>query len=200
LLYFFGSNSGVTETVYGNDVSFYMLSYPIYMLIQKELLITAILIFSMVGVLYWLEHIFVPDQNKEFPLGAKIHLTILISFVVTFVVWGFMLQRFTLLYTDSHEPVFYGPGFIEIRYKLPLIWLGIVTFLATALTAILFIFSEKHRIKAPFLISLIAFLCVLGLPEVQFIPDLIQKFIVNPNPVKSNKSFMQHNIDATLDA
>jgi len=200
LLFFFGSDSGVTETVYGNDVSFYMLSYPIYMLIQKELLTTAILIFSMVGILYWLEHVFVPNQNKEYPLGAKVHLTMLIGFVVAFVVWGFLLQRFSLLYTDTHEPVFYGPGFVEIRYKLPLIWLGIVTFLATAVTAILFVFSEKHRIKAPFLISLITFLCVLGLPEVQFIPDLIQKFIVNPNPVKSNKSFMQHNIDATLDA
>ncbi len=200
LLFFFGSDSGVTETVYGNDVSFYMLSYPIYMLIQKELLTTAILIFSMVGILYWLEHVFVPNQNKEYHLGAKIHLTVLIGFVVAFVVWGFLLQRFSLLYTDTHEPVFYGPGFVEIRYKLPLIWLGIVTFLATAVTAILFVFSEKHRIKAPFLISLITFLCVLGLPEVQFIPDLIQKFIVNPNPVKSNKSFMQHNIDATLDA
>lgn len=200
LLYFFGSDSGVTETVYGNDVSFYMLSYPIYMLIQKELLTTAILIFSMVGILYWLEHIFVPDQSKEFPLGAKVHLTILIGFVVAFVVWGFLLQRFSLLYTGTHEPVFYGPGFVEIRYKLPLIWLGIVTFLATAVTAILFIFSEKHRIKAPFLISVIAFLGILGLPKVQFIPDLIQKFIVNPNPVKANKSFMQYNIDATLDA
>jgi uncharacterized membrane protein (UPF0182 family) len=200
LLYFFGSDSGVKEPVYGNDVSFYMLSYPIYMLIQKELLITAILIFSMVGILYWLEHIFVPDQSKEFPLGAKIHLSILIGFVVAFVIWGFMLQRFSLLYTGAHEPIFYGPGFVEIRYKLPLIWLGIVTFLATAVAAVLFIFSEKHRIKAPFLISLFTFLCVLALPKVQFIPDLIQRLIVNPNPVKSNAPFMQHNIDATLDA
>ena len=200
LLFFFGRSSGVTETVFGNDTSFYMLSYPIFMLIQKELLITAILIFSMVGILYWLEHIFVPNQNKEFPLGAKIHLTVLIGFVVAFVVWGFMLQRFSLLYTDTHEPVFYGPGFVEIRYKLPLIWLGIVTFLATAVTAILFIFSEKPRIKAPFLISFVAFLCILGLPKVQFIPDLIQKFIVNPNPVRAEGLFMQHNINATLDA
>jgi uncharacterized protein len=200
LLFFFGSDSGVTETVYGNDTSFYMLSYPTYMLIQKELLTTAILIFSMVGILYWLEHIFVPDQSKEFPVGAKVHLTILIGFVVAFVVWGFMLQRFSLLYSDTYEPVFYGPGFVEIRYKLPLIWLGIVTFLATALTAILFIFSEKHRIKTPFFIAFASFLIALGLPEIQFIPDLIQKLIVSPNPVKSNKSFMQYNIDATLDA
>ncbi|MDP1664215.1 MAG: UPF0182 family protein [Methylobacter sp.] len=200
LLYFFGRNSGVTETVYGNDVSFYMLSYPTYMLIQQELLTTASLIFCMVGILYWLEHVFIPDESSEFPLGAKIHLTILIGFVVAFVVWGFMLDRYTLLYTDSHEPVFYGPGFVELRYHLPLIWLQIVTFVATAITAGLFIFSEKHRVKSPFLISLALFLCVTGLPKIQFIPDLIQKYIVNPNPVKTNKSPMQHNIDATLAA
>jgi len=200
LLYLFGGSSGVTESVYGYDVSFYLLSYPLYMLVQKELLITASLLFCMVGILYWLEHIFVPDQNKEFPLGAKIHLMVLIGFVVLFVVWGFLLQRFSLLYTDSHEPVFYGPGFVEIRYQLPLIWLGIFTFLTTAITASLFIFSEKHRIKTPFLISLAAFICVLGLPKVQFIPDLIQKYIVTPNPVKMEKPFIQHNIDATLDA
>ncbi|MGR9013027.1 MAG: UPF0182 family protein [Gammaproteobacteria bacterium] len=200
LLYFFGSPSGVTEPVYGNDISFYLLSYPTYMLIQKELLTTASLAFGMVGILYWLEHIFVPDQNKEFPLGAKIHLIFLMGFVVAFVIWGFMLDRFTLLYTDSHEPVFYGPGFVEIRYQLPLIWLEIIAFLATSITAMLFIFSEKHRVKTPFLISFTLFLCIAGLPKIQFIPDLIQKYIVNPNPVTTNKPFIQHNIDATLDA
>ena len=200
LLFFFGSDSGVTESIYGRDISFYLLSYPIYILIQKELLTTAALVFSLVGILYWLEHIFIPHQKKEYHLGAKIHLTILISFVVGFVVWGFMLQRFSLLYTDSHEPIFYGPGFVEIRYKLPLLWFAIVAFIATAVTAILFIFSEKHRIKTPFFISLITFLIALGLPEIQFIPDLIQKFIVNPNPVRSDGPYIQQNIDGTMDA
>ncbi|NOT83600.1 MAG: UPF0182 family protein [Methylococcaceae bacterium] len=200
LLYFFGSDSGVKDAVYGNDVSFYMLSYPTYQLIQQELLFTATLVFCLVGILYWLEHIFVPHQSTEFQFGAKLHLTILIGFVVAFVVWGFLLERFALLYTDTHEPVFYGPGFVEIRYQLPLIWLSIATFLATAVTAILFIFSEKHRIKTPFLISLAAFLAVLLLPFVQFIPNLLQQYIVNPNPVKAEKPFMQHNIDATLAA
>ena len=110
LLFFFSKNSGVTESIYGNDVSFYMFSYPMYMLIQQELLITATLIFFFVGILYWLEHIFVPNQRKEYQTGAKVHLTTLIGFVVIFVVWGFLLERFSLLYTNSHEPIFYGPG------------------------------------------------------------------------------------------
>jgi uncharacterized membrane protein (UPF0182 family) len=200
LLYLFSSPSGVTEPVYEYDISFYLLSYPLYLLIQQELLTTASVLFCAVGIIYWLEHVHVPEQSKEFPLGAKIHLSILIGFVVLFVVWGFLLQRFSLLYTNTHEPIFYGPGFVEIRYQLPLIWLGIFSFLATAVTASLFIFSEKHRIKTPFVIAITVFVFVLALPKVKIIPELIQQYIVNPNPVKTEKPFIQHNIDATLDA
>ncbi len=200
ILFFFGSESGVTDPVYGNDVSFYMFSYPVFTLIQQELLITASLLFFLVGCLYWLENIFVPHQNQELPIGAKIHLTILILFVVLFVIWGFLLERFSLLYTDSHEPIFFGPGYVEIRYQLPLLWLSIIGFAVSSITAIIFIFSEKPRIKTPFFISTAAFLLVLGLQKVAFIPNLIDTFIVNPNPVTTEKPFMQNNIQATLAA
>jgi uncharacterized membrane protein (UPF0182 family) len=200
LLYFFGRDSGVSESVYGNDISFYLLSYPTYMLIQHVMLTSAILIFCMVGILYWLEHVFIPEQSTEFPLGAKIHLSMLMGFVVVIAVWGYLLERFTLLYTATYEPVFYGPGFIEIRYQLPLIWLQIVTFLATAVTLSLFIFSQKHRVKTPLFIAMSLFLGVSVLPKINLLPDLISEYIVNPNPVKTNLAFMQENIDATLAA
>ena len=200
LLFFFGERSGIADSVYGNDISFYLLSLPIYKLIQPELLSTAVLIFLMITSLYWLEHIFVPNQNKELHPGAKIHLGVLLGFVVLFVMWGFMLQRYSLLYTDSHEPIFYGPGTIEIRYQLPLIWLGVVSFLAMAVIAGVYIFSDMHRNKTPLLISLATFFVIWGLPHVEFIPNFIEKYIVNPNPVKTERPFIQNNIDATWDA
>ncbi len=200
LLFFFGEDSGLTDPVYGQDVSFYMLAYPIFMLIQQELLYTACILFILVGILYWLEHIFVPNQNQEYPLGAKIHLSILMGFVVLFVVWGFLLDRYSLLYVSDHEPVFFGPGFVEMRFYLPLIWLSIATFLASSITAALFIFSEKHRIKWPFIVSVALFAAVQGLERVKIIPDLMNQLIVQPNPVKAEGMFMQYNIDATLDA
>ena len=200
LLYFFGRSSGITEPIYNHDVSFYLLDYPIYQIIQQELLVTAVLVFIFVAILYWLEHIFVPSENKEYHIGAKIHLSVLISFVVLFVVWGFLLERFSLLYTDSHEPIFFGPGTIEIRYRLPIIWLGVISFLASAISAGLFIFSPKHRVKAPFFVSFTFFLCMLGLEKVEFLPQMIEKLLVIPNPVVLERPFMQANINATLDA
>lgn len=200
LLFFFGGDSGFTDPVYGNDISFYLFSYPIYMLIQKELLFTAILVFLATGVLYWMEHIFIPNQGKEFPLGAKIHLSVLFIFVALFVEWGFMLDRFTLLYSNSREPVFFGPGFINLRFHLPLIWLSIVAFFVIACCVLFYVFSERHRSKTPIIISALSFVAILGLQNSDFLPMLIDKFIVKPNPTRTEGPFMRYNIDATLGA
>ncbi len=200
LLYFFGSSSGVVDPVYGQDVSFYLFSYPLYMLIQQELLYTSTILFFLVTALYWIEHIFVPNQNKSYPLGAKIHLTILIGFTALFVIWGFFLDRFSLLYVSSHEPVFFGPGFVEIRYQLPLIWLSIVSFFALFVAAVIYIFSPRHRSAIPIFVALGSLLLALGLQNVSLIPSLINSLIVRPNPVLTEGKFMQSNIDATLNA
>lgn len=200
ILYFFGRSSGVTDPVYGYDVSFYLFSYPIYTLIQKELLFTAGMVFLMVGSLYWLEHIFVPNQRKEFPLGAKIHLTVLIGFVVIFVVWGFLLERFSLLYVNRHEPVFSGPGFVELRYHLPLIWAGIAAFFGISISGIAFIFTFKRASAHATMVFLMLFAAAFGLRHVKSIPEMIESLYVKANPVKAEMNFMAYNIDATLAA
>ncbi|CAD6881902.1 hypothetical protein [Methylomonas albis] len=200
LLFFFGSASGIVDPVYGNDVSFYMFSYPIYMLVQKELLTTAVIVFLATGVLYWMEHVFVPNQSKEFPFGAKIHLTVLFTFVVLFVIWGFLLDRFSLLYEGGNEPVFFGPGFVDMRYKLPLIWLEVLFFLAIAVSVVFYAFSERHRSKALIIVATLGFFAVWGLRGSHTVPEMIEKFIVKPNFTRTESDSMRMNIDATMAA
>ncbi len=200
LLFFFGSASGVVDPVYNNDISFYLFSYPVYMLIQKELLTTAALVLMASGVLYWLEHHFIPNQSKAFPLGAKIHLSVLFGFVALFVVWGFLLDRFSLLYSSSGEPVFFGPSFIDLRYHLPLIWLAIGAFIVFAGSVVFYVFAERHRSKMQVLLAFAGFLAVLGLQKVELMPELIDKFIVKPNFTRTEGVSMSYNIDATLAA
>lgn len=197
LLFFFGGAAGQVDPIYGNDIGFYLFQYPIYILIQKELLVTAALVLLATGVLYWLEHAFLPNQSKEFPLGAKIHLSILFAFVMLFVIWGFMLERFSLLYSDANEPVFFGPGFIELRYQLPLIWLSIVAVLVVAVSVIFYVFSERHRSKAPALIGLSGILLAFLLQHFHAIPEFIEKIVVKPNFSRIEAEAMHHNIAAT---
>ena len=200
LLFFFGSSSGQTDPVYGNDVSFYMFSYPVFLLIQKQLLAISAVVLLATGVLYWVEHFYVPDQSKEFPFGAKVHLSVLFGFVALFVIWGFMLDRFSLLYSDANEPVFFGPGFIELRYQLPLIWLSIFAVAAISLSLIFFVFSERHRSKTPIIISLLLFLASFWLQHVHSIPKLIEDYFVKPNYSRIEADAMSDNIETTLAA
>lgn len=200
LLFFFGGASGIKDPVYENDISFYLFSYPIYILIQKELLATAGIALVATGILYWSEHVFIPNQGREFPFGAKMHLTVLFVFVVFFVGWGFMLDRFTLLYSSGREPVFFGPGFVDLRYKLPLIWMSALAFFSIAGLIIFYVFSEQHRSKTPIIIAVLSFLAILGLKNSTFLPGVIEQFIVKPNPTRTEGPFMQYNIDATMAA
>ena len=129
----------------------------------------------------------VPNQKQDYPLGAKIHLLVLVGFVILFVIWGFILHRFDLLYTDTHTPIFFGPGLVELRYYLPMIWLCILAFLAVAVTAVVYLFSGGQRSAWPMIGCAALFLVLLGLKNFQLIPDFLEKFIVQPNPVKTEK-------------
>jgi len=200
LLFFFGTRAGLVDPVYGNNVSFYLFSYPIYMLIQQELLATATVVFVLASTLYWLEHVFVPNQSKTFALGAKIHLAVLFGLVVAFLIWGLMLDRFSLLYSTAGEPIFYGPTFVDLRYKLPLIWLEIVILFAIASLLIFHGLSPRRRSRTPIIVALSAYVLTWGLEKWDWPPKLIEQFIVKPNFTKTQWDSMQFHIDATLDA
>ncbi len=224
LMFLFGSRAGIKDPAYSHDVSFYLFDYPIFQLIQHELLATAALLFVFTAVLYFVEHRLLPTETRKYPLGAKIHLSILWGFVVLFVVLGFLLDRFSLLYEDRHEPVFFGPGFIEMRYYLPLIWMSIFAFLSIAVSALVAVFRQNNNkitisgwdmMRAPhildmfrqnkitilvLIISMIFLAGSLVLRNITFTPNLITRVFVKPNPVDAEKPFIKNNIEATLHA
>lgn len=198
LLYLFGAPSTLTDPVYGRDISYYLFSFPAYTLIQKELLLTFSLMLAATALLYWYAYLQKKDQLNGFPKSAKAHLTALIIAIVIIQAWGIFFEKTELLYIAPHDPVFFGPGFVAMNYELPLIWLTFFTFLSAAGSAIYFI--HTHR-GGRWLMGIgIAFLVLTGVRQLSFIPGLIDQFYIQPNPVRSEKPYIQFNIDATLDA
>ncbi len=200
LLFIFAPDSGVSESVYGNDISFYLFSLPVFRIIQQELLITATIVFAGVALLYYLEHRILKKRGSELPIGATVHRIILIGFVCAWVVWGFLLQRFNLLHSNAHEPLFYGPGWVEMRYHLPLIWTAAISFIVTSYAAIILVLTDGKRGRIVLLVSL----GVLGLSVIlriiPSIPKLIDNYVVLPNQFRFEKDFIDNNIKATLHA
>ena len=198
LLFFFSIKSGVVDPAYGKDISFYLFSYPVYTLVYQELLVTFSLLFTIIALFYWTSYKKVADSSAGFPIAGKIHLTCLIAIIVLLEAWSIALERIDYLYVSRHEPIFFGPGFVEMNAGVPLIWLTFFAFLGAAIATVYFIFQKKGiKFIAGFTV---AFIIIVVIRNTSFIPGLIEKIYVKPNPVKSEGKFIQFNIDATLNA
>ncbi len=198
LLFIFGQASGMEDPVFGHDISFYLFSFPFFRLIQNELLFVFLLLLTGIIFLYWIEKRILAGKNQEFPAGAKTHVMLLVLLTMAIQVWGFVLQCYSLLYNKTHLPLFFGPGFTEMRVILPLIVATIVFFIGTAISLVFYILKGKG-IKKVFVFGILFILSMLGYHS-DFIPGLIQKNLVEANAVAYQKSYIASNIKATLDA
>jgi uncharacterized membrane protein (UPF0182 family) len=198
LLFLFGPDSDVMDPVYHWNVGFYLFRLPMFDLIQSELLITFALLVLAIALLYWMEHQLIPVEKKKWALGAKIHLNTLILLTALIAAWGFVLDRYDLLYTAVHQPVFFGPGFVELRYVLPLIWLSGLALVAGTLCGMTYV--QKGANLKPLIGFLVLFLLAWGLRQSDFLPKVLDRFVVKPNPVRVEGQFMKNNIEATLAA
>ena len=197
LLFLFAPPAGLQDPVYGKDVSYYLFSLPIFELLLRELLVALGFMFLGSALLYW-ESLLLGGQGQHLSWGPKVHLSVLAGLAFLIGAWFFMLQRHNLLYDQSHVPLFFGPGFTEMRVTLPLIWLSIVLLLGVAVSLIFFIHT-RQGLKV-FLVSTILFFLTLGASYSPFLPNLIQKYIVAPNQIVRERPFITHNIQATLAA
>ncbi|MBP8644735.1 MAG: UPF0182 family protein [Syntrophobacteraceae bacterium] len=198
LLYLFAPSAGMQDPVFGKDVAFYLFSLPIYSLVQQRLFLAFALLLCGVTLLYWLERRLLLQQDVRMPPGAKWHLNTLVLLTVLLGMGVFVLERYELLYAESHEPLFFGPGYEELRVILPMIWLILILLPATAGLLVHFLYTKKNW-KPPAVAALCLCL-VLGGRYSPFLPDLVDRYIVKPNALSLEKPFIADSVRATLTA
>ena len=198
LLYLFAPASGLQDPAFGKDISYYLFSLPIHQLLLRELLLGMVLMFLGSALLYWRASRKPAGQALQMARGAKIHLSVLVFVVFLLGASFFMLQRYNLLYDQSHAPLFFGPGYTQMRVILPFIWLSILSLLAVAVSLIVLLHTHKGwKVLAG---CAVMFLLALGGLYSSFLPNLVQRYIVAPNQIVRERPFITHNIRATLEA
>lgn len=198
LLFLFAPPAGVNDPVFGIDVSYFLFSLPIYLSILHTLVFTLILLLVGLVLLYWIEKSYLSKQERSLPWGAKTHLSVMVFVLFVVGIWDLILQRYSLLYTASKQSIFYGPGFVEMRVILPLIWLSIFFLLTTAVLLIYYL--NRHKGFKVLLASGVLFLLALGARYSPFLPNLVQQYVVKPNEISREWPFIENNIKATLAA
>lgn len=198
LLFLFGSRSGVLDPLFGKDISFYLFSLPIYHLLQKEVLIVVALMLAGVLFIYWYERAATPIEHRIRSHKAHWHTSILVISIFAVLCWGFMLERYDLLYETANLPIFKGPGFVEMTVILPFIW---VTVLSLMLTGIFLVLKINRRVgwKMPIIFFLISVIAFLG-KDVDTFRDTVRKYIVMPNQMVRDRHYIKASVESTLAA
>ena len=198
LFYVFGVGTGIPDTYLGKDISYYLFSYPIYTLIQRRLFLAVLILGAGLILIYLLKNHLLRQRIFQFGRGAKWHLSLMVLIIFGFEIWDLMLQRYSLIYDTSHQALFYGPGYVQMNVIRPLIWLCMGTLIAAALALVGVIqFQKGYKALATFvLIALFS----LALRHTDFLPQIIQTYVVQPNEITKESPYIAKHIKATLTA
>ncbi|MFO7931739.1 MAG: UPF0182 family protein [Desulfosalsimonas sp.] len=198
LFYLFAPGANASDPAFGRDAGFYLFSYPLHMLLEQRLLIAAAIAVGASLILYRIKLRMLAGSGLSLPRGAKIHLNVLAVILAVLAGWGLFLKRYGLLYNSEHMPLFFGPGYTQMYVSLPLIWASVVLW-AAAVAGVLYYLNFRKGL-APAAGLVVLFLAVFGLGNTDFIHGTVQKYIVEPNELSREQSYIENSISASLDA
>jgi hypothetical protein len=198
LLYIFAPASGTADPVFQKDISYYLFAYPIYTLIQRHLLIAFSILLAGILILYLIERRILSRQEKRLPGGARIHLSALVLLAFLIGIWDFVLQRYGLLYSTDHLPLFFGGGYVEMNIVIPLIWIALL-FLAGAAFSFIFLVNTRKG-SWVFVAFTAAFILANFVRYSDLLPHAWEKYFVKPNEISKERPYIDNNIKSTLAA
>lgn len=198
LLFLFAPRAGIADPVYGQDISFYLFALPLFRDILLEVFLALAVLLAILGLIYFLQFQELKKRHLNIAAGARRHLSVIVALMFGVGVVELLFQRYTLLYGDSHTPLFFGPGYTEMQILLPLIWAAIIMLLALGISSIWSLNSKRGRLGIVVFTVLLA--ATLGLRYWQALPQTIQDYLVEPDELARQQPYISHNIAATLDA
>ena len=192
--YFWGSPFGAPDPLFGKDVGFYLLRLPFYETLQTALTVLTFLAMPIT----FLGYLFTRQVALNVPIVINRrmfkHLSVL--FVLFIVSWaaGYYLEIFGLLY--QKRGVVYGAGYTDyhaVRYGL---WAMIIA--SGLLIGLVLLNLRRMRLKTV-LVGIGGYIA-LAVVLIGVIPAVVQSYVVQPNELALEKTYLAHNIALTRQA
>ncbi len=195
---------GLTDPVFGHDLSFYVFTLPALLIIWRFLFATTVLTLLIVGAHYLIsalqarrQPIIEIDGIPQSPdaravwrrLKGKQHLSLIASVLFLLLSVWHLLARYTLLF--SQRGIVVGAGYTDTHVLLPAQLLLALLALIVAGT----ILWRPRYTRA--VLTVYALGIVLGL---LIIPGLVQQLVVAPNELNLEHQFLERSIAATRHA
>ena len=187
-------SSNVYDPIFGKSLSFYLFSLPLYDLISSWLLgvtfiiLVAALAYSLLGLP---QTVLKPSVRWSSGAAFRAVCCALALFLLV-LSWRTYLSRFPFLWQD--HPIFSGVTYTEAHYTLP--GMSIVSFVLILAAIVLLVNAFALR-RFSVLLAAIALPVATYLIAVVFIPTYIQGFIVKPNELDRESTYIGHNLEWT---
>ncbi|MFO7952011.1 MAG: UPF0182 family protein [Bacillota bacterium] len=186
---------GISDPLYGADVSQYVFGLPFYRFIYSFLMMTVVITLVIIGAIYLILN--PPSQGKQgwFPPARGIsHLAVLLAMVFGLKVWDYRLGQLELLLSD--RGVVFGAGYTDINANYTV--LQILMVLAGIITLVFLanIFLRRYRL---FLYGIMVLMGVSLLGGWAY-PAIIQSYVVEPSEFTYERDYLAHNIGFTRQA
>ncbi|MET0510873.1 MAG: UPF0182 family protein [Thermoleophilaceae bacterium] len=202
LLWRHGQPFGVADPIFGKDVGFYVFSLPFQLVVSGLLLWLIGVAAASVAVVYRVRGAVKLKPFHATP-DAQVHLAAIAAAFLLVVAWRFRLERYALELgqpSPGASDSFAGAGYVDVHVRSPgfAALSGLAIVVAFACVAAPLVAGRGYRRQARLLIGVPAVVLVLALISVvSWLPALVQRFGVNPNPLVSEQPFLERSIAAT---
>ncbi|MCS7285795.1 MAG: UPF0182 family protein [Anaerolineae bacterium] len=171
---------GVADPIFGQDVSWYVFQWPLWIFFQR---------LAQWGL---------APLSALFPLILPVsrrwrwaHLSVLAAFFFLLMAIGYRFDAYHLLYVE--RPIAFGAGYTEIHARLPA--LNLLTALMVFL-AIVLMLNLWLRQPSLFVFGFGGWL-ILAFLGLKVYPSLIQTLVVRPNELERESPYLAHSIAFT---
>ncbi len=186
---------GEVDPIFNRDIGFYVFSLPLLGFVQDWVVIVLFLsLFGAAGV-YLLEQRNNLEEGRIVILPhVQLHLSILGALIFLGFAVGHWLDGFDLVY--SPRGVVFGGSYTDINVVLPILRILMVIALLSAILLVVNIFVQRQILPiAAIFIWLIAGFVLRGV-----IPNVVQRFVVEPNELAREEEYINYNIEFTNQA
>jgi uncharacterized protein len=193
---------GVTDPLHGKDVGFFVFTLPFERAVVHYLFLLAAAAAVAAALVYWARGS-ITLRPLRVAHEAQVHAAVLGAAFLLILAWRLRLERYTLELgqpSPGDDNSFAGAKYVDARVRSP-------GFAALSIFAVLLAFAclaapsvarNWYGRRPRFLLgALVAFLAVGLIFVSAWLPALVERYAVDPNPLLRERPFLEASIAAT---
>lgn len=194
LLYFYQAPYGTTDPIFGQDISFYLFTFPVLSFLQSWF--SSLLFIVLLGLLAIYLINYLPDIQRgrwKTALTGQIRQHVALIGVLFFLLWAadHGLSIYGLLFSD--QGVIYGAAYTDMNANIYGLWAQLGLMIGLALAVGLNLFRVNFRL--PLIVG--GLWLAAGFLLGSIYPSLLQNYDVKPNEIVRETPYIEHNIRFT---